>query len=99
MWHRRLWLIDHGATLYFHHVPGWEAAPRRAREPFPLIKDHVLLRQAKMLEEVDAALAAELSADIIETIVGNDSRPVADRAGLGRRRRGAISGRLPPLPS
>jgi hypothetical protein len=69
MWHRRLWLIDHGATLYFHHVPGWETDRGRAREPFPLIKDHVLLRAAKMLEEVDAALAAKLSADIIETIV------------------------------
>ena len=31
MWHRRLWLIDHGATLYFHHSPGWEQTPARAR--------------------------------------------------------------------
>ena len=32
MWHRRLWLIDHGATLYFHHAPGWQTdATRRAR--------------------------------------------------------------------
>ena len=46
MWHRRLWLIDHGATLYFHHSPGWDGRSRRARDPFPLIKDHVLLRQA-----------------------------------------------------
>ena len=37
LWHRRLWLIDHGATLYFHHTPGWESAASRAREPFPLI--------------------------------------------------------------
>ncbi len=42
MWHRQLWLIDHGATLYFHHTPGWEVQPARARDPFALIKDHVL---------------------------------------------------------
>src|SRR4026207_1508811 len=42
LWHRRLWLIDHGATLYFHHMPGWESAPTRAREPFALPQNHVL---------------------------------------------------------
>ena len=31
MWHRRLWLIDHGATLYFHHAPGWDGGRRLAR--------------------------------------------------------------------
>ena len=35
MWHRRLWLIDHGATLYFHHSPGWESAHGRARGAVP----------------------------------------------------------------
>ena len=49
MWHRAPWLIDHGATLYFHHAPGWEADLGRARAPFPLIKDHVLLRSASAL--------------------------------------------------
>ena len=39
LWHRRLWLIDHGATLYFHHTPGWESAPSRAREPFALLEE------------------------------------------------------------
>ena len=58
IWHRRLWLIDHGATLYFHHSPGWEAEPGRARAPFPAIKDHVLLTRATMLHEVDETLAA-----------------------------------------
>ena len=29
MWHRRPWLIDHGATLYFHHTPGWESGVDR----------------------------------------------------------------------
>jgi hypothetical protein len=69
MWHRRLWLIDHGATLYFHHSPGWTADRGRARDPFPLIRDHVLLRAASMLEDIDAAMAGRLTTDIIAGIV------------------------------
>jgi HipA-like protein len=69
MWHRRLWLIDHGATLYFHHTAGWTADRDRARAPFPLIKEHVLLRQAGLLAEVDEPLAAMLTPDVIEGIV------------------------------
>ncbi len=70
MWHRRLWLIDHGATLYFHHMPGWETRPDRAREPFALIKEHVLLANASRLREVDAEMADTLTAGLIDTIVG-----------------------------
>ena len=69
MWHRRLWLIDHGATLYFHHSPGWIADRARARDPFVLIKEHVLRRAATMLDSVDAAMAGRLTADIIAGIV------------------------------
>ena len=46
MWHRRPWLIDHGATLYFHHAPGWDTDAAARTAPFPLIKDHVLLPAA-----------------------------------------------------
>jgi len=70
IWHRRLWLIDHGATLYFHHAPGWEADPARPRDPFPIIKTHVLLRKASMLAAVDEAMAALLTPEVIETIAG-----------------------------
>src|SRR6204780_5234078 len=52
IWHRRLWLIDHGAALYFHHA--WNQRDQRAGNPFALIKDHVLLNQASALAEVDA---------------------------------------------
>jgi hypothetical protein len=69
MWHRRLWLIDHGATLFFHHAPGWTAESRRAREPFALIKTHVLLTKASQLAQVDAGMAALLTPDAIERIV------------------------------
>lgn len=54
-WHRRLTLIDHGAALYFHH--DWERAADRSQDPFPRIRDHVLLPLASELEEVDAELA------------------------------------------
>lgn len=67
MWHRRLWLIDHGAALYFHH--DWNHHVERSRTPFPMIKDHVLLRSASLLREVDAKITAQLSPDIIERIV------------------------------
>lgn len=67
MWHRRLWLIDHGAALTFHHA--WSDDPQRSTRPFALIKDHVLLRHASAIVEADAALAATLTPPAIEAIV------------------------------
>jgi hypothetical protein len=69
MWHRRLWLIDHGASLYFHHAPGWAANRERARDAFPLVAQHVLLPRASALDAVDAELAARLTRDVIDAIV------------------------------
>jgi hypothetical protein len=69
MWHRRPWLIDHGATLYFHHSPGWEADAARPRRAFPNIEDHVLRHQATMVEEVDERLSILLTREVIEGIV------------------------------
>lgn len=70
LWHRRLWLIDHGASLYFHHSPDWEAGVTRPEDPFPHITHHVLRRRAGMLREVDPTMAAPLTRAAIETIVG-----------------------------
>src|SRR5258705_1771585 len=69
MWHRRLWLIDHGATLYFHHSRGWIADRARARDPFVLIKEHVLRRAATMVDSVDATMTGRLTPDIIAGVV------------------------------
>jgi hypothetical protein len=69
MWHRRLWLIDHGATLYFHHAAGWQSDASRPRDPFPMIKHHVLLDRATMLASVDDALATALDAAAVAEIV------------------------------
>jgi hypothetical protein len=68
-WHRRLWLIDHGATLYFHHAPGWESEAARARDPFPMLRKHVLLEHASLLEEVDGSLAQGIGDEALRTIV------------------------------
>jgi hypothetical protein len=70
MWHRRLWLIDHGATLFFHHSPGWEHDAARARDRFALIEKHVLLKHATRLEQLDRAMAETITADVVNTIVG-----------------------------
>jgi hypothetical protein len=67
MWHRELWLIDHGAALYFHHsMEKWE---EQAKRPFVQIKDHVLLRKAAELGEVDAEFKALLTPEFIQQVV------------------------------
>ena len=43
---------------------------RRPHDPFPLIKDHVLLRWASQLDAVDEPLAALLTPAVVRTIVG-----------------------------
>jgi hypothetical protein len=70
IWHRRLWLIDHGATLYFHHAPAWQSESARARDPFSMIESHVLLEHATMLTAIDEAMTAALGPDTLATIVG-----------------------------
>lgn len=67
IWHKELWLIDHGACLYFHH--SWNNWEQHAKSPFALIKDHVLLPQASLLKEVDAEFKAILTPEILEEIV------------------------------
>jgi len=68
VWHRKLWLIDHGASLYFHHMPGWIDAADRAADPFPLIKEHVLRHRATHLEAIDQAMTAALPPDTLAAI-------------------------------
>ena len=67
MWHKELWLIDHGAAFYFHHA--WPNVAEQARRPFAQIKDHVLLPQATELPAVDAEFRAILTPERIRAIV------------------------------
>ncbi|HAK76676.1 MAG TPA: aminotransferase class I and II [Runella sp.] len=68
MWHKELWLIDHGAALYFHH--SWDNWEQQAKRPFAPIKDHVLLPQASELKAVDEEFKAKLTPKRIREIVG-----------------------------
>lgn len=65
-WHKELWLIDHGASLYFHHT--WEEWDKSHRT-FPYIKDHVLLHRASELERVDQSVRKILTPDLIQSVV------------------------------
>jgi hypothetical protein len=67
VWHKKLWLIDHGAALYFHHA--WTRQDDPAQNQFKLIRDHVLLRSADALAEVDAQLKSLLTVDRLGDIV------------------------------
>jgi len=69
MWHRRLWLIDHGAALYFHHAGG--DYREKASAPFARIADHVLLPWASEIATVDAAMAARLDENLFRDIVAS----------------------------
>lgn len=62
-----LWLIDHGAALYFHH--SWTRWEENAKTKFPLIKDHVLLPKASMLSEVNESFKKILEGDVIDQII------------------------------
>jgi hypothetical protein len=66
IWHDRLWLIDHGAALFFHHAAEEEAG--HARKPFPAIRDHVLLPFAGPIADADAGLAPRVTAELLEEI-------------------------------
>src|SRR5437588_8204740 len=57
-WHRRLMLIDHGASLYFHHMNS--NYTERSRIPFSPIKNHILLPVASMLPQADQRLKEQL---------------------------------------
>jgi hypothetical protein len=67
VWHRKLWLIDHGAALYFHHA--WDGALARSRSPLAQIRDHVLLPMASRLAEIDADMAGRLDCGLVRDIV------------------------------
>ncbi len=67
LWHEELWLIDQGASFYFHH--SWDQWEKHATSAFPLIKDHVLLPQASELNQVDAEFHKILTSEKIHEII------------------------------
>lgn len=66
-WNKELWLIDHGASFYFHH--SWTTWEKHANGTFPLIKDHVMLERATELEEASNEIKSILTDELIDQIV------------------------------
>jgi hypothetical protein len=69
MWHRRLHLIDHGAALYFHH--SWDHYLERSRDPFALIRDHVLLPCASRLAAAHETMLKSITPQVVRSIVAD----------------------------
>ncbi len=67
VWHRDLWMIDHGATLIFHHA--WGDHLERARAPYKQLREHVFLPWATELREADAELAPKLTREAIDGVL------------------------------
>jgi hypothetical protein len=84
MWRKELWIIDHGASLYFHHT--WSNWEEQSLKPFVQIKDHVLLQWASELDKVDESFRSLLTQEKVVSIVSlipdewlvNGSAPNAD---------------------
>ncbi|QXP62070.1 HipA family kinase [Polaribacter sp. HaHaR_3_91] len=68
-WNNELWVIDNGASFYFHH--NWATWQNHLTRTFPLIKDHVLLPKATNLQEASSAIKKVINADVIHEIVAN----------------------------
>lgn len=67
MWYKELWVIDHGACLYFHH--NWDDWEEQSLRPFVAIKDHVLLGFASELEAADKWGREHINQPAIHAIV------------------------------
>lgn len=67
-WNKNLWLIDHGASLYFHH--SWDNWQQQAVSPFALINNHVLLPMASQLAAVNEFMLSVINQQVIHQIVG-----------------------------
>lgn len=67
IWHNELWLIDHGASLYFHH--SWKDPREAALDPFPFISRHALLPAASKLREADSLMRQAITPRTLGKIV------------------------------
>ena len=67
-WHRRLWLIDHGASLFVHHT--WRDPDAHALRPLDTIVEHVLLPFAAPLAGAHDRLAPLVTEELLRAIAG-----------------------------
>lgn len=68
-WNKELWVIDNGASFYFHH--DWKTWENHLSRTFPLIKDHVLLQKATRLEEASKEIQQKFNHHLINDIISN----------------------------
>ena len=68
-WNKELWVIDNGASFYFHH--DWKTWENHLSRTFPLIKDHVLLQKTTRLEDAKKEIQQKLDQKQIEEIINN----------------------------
>lgn len=66
-WKNDLWLIDHGASLYFHH--NWNNWQAHLGRSFPNVRDHVLLKPASDLPDAAAEIKKRITEEVIRKIV------------------------------
>lgn len=103
LWQKELWLIDHGACLYFHHT--WRDYLAHSQTPFPAIKDHTLLPFAAEIAQADAELRPQITQPLIKHIVNlvpdawlDGETRFADRAAHRRAYADYLSTRLQAAP-
>ncbi len=67
LWHRQVWLIDHGAALIFHHrwLPGWQPAPTYRYDA----SDHVMMPVAGSIADADAELRPKVTPALVEEVL------------------------------
>lgn len=67
VWHKKLYLIDHGAAFYFHH--NWDTMHEKAESAFPDIRNHVLLRWASQLPQAAQQAHKRLTPKVLDEIL------------------------------
>jgi hypothetical protein len=103
-WHRGTWLIDHGASIYVHHGWGPEDPLEGSADPFPEVRDHVLLPRASALAGAEEHLRAAIDEAVVDRVVGlvpdawlEDDRNFADPASQREAYRRWLGARLQAL--
>jgi hypothetical protein len=66
VWHRKIYFIDHGAALFFHH--NWATMGQKAESPFAEIKNHILLPWASQIDQAAAIAHEKLTRDLLAEI-------------------------------
>ena len=77
VWHRKLYPIDHGAALFFHH--DWPSMEQKIESPFKQTKDHILLPWAAGIEQAGQAARSVLTAEALTAIITQVPGPWLER--------------------